>query len=1032
MFASEMKPSLRPTIIILLDDVGFSVYQRLANLTASLDAVTRQGIAVVRYDRAISERLPVVALDGSETDEDDDDEEGAGSGPGMGDDPGAPLATGPFNQIIINAICDIQDVRTLDRIRRAGVQTPDPLAQLIMVGRADCSYLGSALAEARRALEEAALELGATIRLESPILCVLADYGTASRTFTEHVQTSLSDDWNPGPEDLRELDDLYRAQASGDAGDDDSIRRLGWEAENTAAVANLGAQASGGAWSVDMPPATFQFLYSRLRQDLRAALSEDLIEYVMAEAIFSLAATGQTLAPSMAEVVRATPGVSATKDRVGSLGACMIRFPRAEVERYCVASLGGELLDYWSERERAAQHGTDERAQREAYDDAQREAAYSFVNDLLTPWIRNDILDDMPDPGPDGWPDADAFSNNTLDAGRALFKIRDGMANALAREEIERRINGLDRTGREWRRPEWLGARWKEVTDRAWRDYEDIHTSQLEPANTSAYQGVSAELTRFLGRRVDAIWLNPDQGWEAAGAYAEALGEALYDALDGLARDRMDAHSVYEQTLQWYEDLIQEAYQDSESGGLEDGGAPETRIGPDGSLYTSMYQEQPAPEDVRVEEYHAQDSALYNQAATIPGAGRASAASPAAVGGFTPGADLAGAFAPPGAADALGADTPTIPLAALDNVGADEASADEAPELTRVEREERVLRGMGDLVTKRLLDQRMIAPAIALALVSAPALTLVALAQAVTRWPLSVGLVAVVIAVVSAILGGVILGLWLRARGRAEEALALHIALMETIARRRQQDLGDQLRVYVLNTALANAREMRESLRDWPQRVQRMARQLRERAQETSDSLFNGPAGYHDILVANGARLRTPDPVLDGRARGRPRREDSPLWPVYTRFADDRSRHPRKPWHGSLDSILDELRASFRAGAGGVIRMSDEDFGSRLMRFLRANFREYLHGEMGRIRAALDPVHNPAARELWVEARDHATPPHGAPGGEILYIAGQTEDMKASTDLGVEHTTQRITTRASQPHTEWMLTTRLRRGGIPV
>jgi hypothetical protein len=1036
MFASEMRPSLRPTIIILLDDAGISVYQRLTSLTAGLDAVTRHGVAVVRYDGAGSERLPVVALDGSDDDEDDEEERAADSVDAG--DPGAPLDTGPFNQLMINAICDIQDVRNLDRIRRAGIHTPDPLAQLIVVGRADCPYLGRALSDARQSLAEAALELGATIRLEAPILCVLADYGTASRTFTEHVRTSPSDDWNPGPENLSELADLYRSQTggAGQDGEDDPVERLRREAADTAAAAaSLGARAGGAdAWGVDIPPATFHFLYSRLRQDLRAALSVELIEYLMAQAVFSLAATGQTLAPSMAEVVRATPGVSATKDRVGSLGACMIRFPRAEAERYCVASLGGDLLEYWSGRERAARHGPDERATREARLDGQREEAYGFVNELLTPWIRADILADMPDPGPDGWPDADTFANSTLDAGRALDRTRDRMANALAREEIERRIAGLDRTGREWRRPEWLGERWKEVTAQAWRDYEDIHTSQLEPMTTSAYQGVSKELARFLGRHVDDIWLNPDQGWEAAGAYSEALSDALYGALDNLARDRVDAYSAYEQLLQWYEELIEEADRDREAGGLEGGEEPEVPIAPDGSMYTPMFQDQPTPAEVRVEEYHATDSDLYNEAATIPASGRGAAGGADLAGAFTPSGDPAGAYAAAGGADALDADTPTVRLEPPDggDVVTDEGDGDGAPEITRAEREERVLRGIGDLVTKRLLDQRMIFPALALALVCAPVLTLVILAQLTPRWPLSVGLVTVIIAGVSVLLGAIIFGLWRRARQRAEEAMALHISLMEEIARRRQQDLEDQLRVYVINIALANAREMREHLRDWPERVQRLARQLRERAQETSDSLFNGPAGYHDILIANGARLRAPDPALDGQARGRPRREDSPLWPVYARFSDDRSRRPREPWHGSLDSILDALRGNFRAGTGGVIGMSDEAFAARLMRFLRGNFHAYLRGEIGRISAALDPLRNPTAVKLWAEAREHATPPHGAPGGEILYIAGQREDLSASADLGVEHTTQRITTRASQPHTEWLLATTLRRGGIPL
>ncbi|HEY7849744.1 MAG TPA: hypothetical protein VIC27_06740, partial [Ktedonobacterales bacterium] len=60
MFTSVMEPALRPTIVILLDETGDHVYQRLTTLAAGLDSVTRRGVAVVRYDGAVSRRLPTM------------------------------------------------------------------------------------------------------------------------------------------------------------------------------------------------------------------------------------------------------------------------------------------------------------------------------------------------------------------------------------------------------------------------------------------------------------------------------------------------------------------------------------------------------------------------------------------------------------------------------------------------------------------------------------------------------------------------------------------------------------------------------------------------------------------------------------------------------------------------------------------------------------------------------------------------------------------------------------------------------------
>lgn len=1037
MFSSLMEPTLRPTIIVVLDETGDRVNSHLLNLTPSLDPLITRAMAIVRYqgdDSSSAERRAVVEPGGDEDEALDADAIGSGMG-----DPEAPwtvLETGVFTSLMVRAICDVQDVRVLERLRRAGVKTPDALAQIVVVGRADSPVLGEALLAVRAALAAAAHELGATIRLDAPILCALADYAAATTTpsFSDYVGGQRG--YTPVPEDVSALRDDYLDLAgprvTEDGADDgasngaaayDDLRRRAQDADaRRRGLAAQAAQANGNAAHHHLPPATFQFLYSRVVQDRRATLGVDLVDYIMAEAIFCLAATGVTFAASMAEVARSTPAVSATKDRLGSLGACLVRFPRSEVEKYCLMSLGAELLAYWGERERAAANGT--------HDDEMRDKAFAFVTDVLTPWIRGDLLDDRPpDAGPDDWPDTRAFSEETLKAGAGLAGVSDQMADLIDRNEINRLIDSRDPDGEERRRPERFANLWKDVTNSQWLEYDDVRRAQWNVAAGRAYTAVGNELNHHLDHTVDDIWLDSQFGWSAAKAYVEELSAGLYKTtLESFADDRIRNSAEYEHWLRYYEELIQEAYEDQQTVNPNDPeqGAlgPETyeaRFGNDATYFAN----QPGGAAITADVYNPPNADPLMNGIPDP--------APAPGAGVTPGSvddeTLAGA--------ATNADPNTTPG---DAAGAQPAVAPDAgvaqPEPpTREEREDAIIQGMADLVVKRQLDRRMIWPAIGVMLVAAPVLTLLALGFTQARWPLSPLSVAVVTGGVCLALAVSIVALWFRARIRANEALDQHIACLALVGKRRRMDVEERLRVFVINEALRNSRLMRDHLENWPRRIQEVATQLRDGAQETSDKLFNGPSGYHDILIAFGERLRAPEEPDDSddyaaSPDGAKPAVESPLRRIYERFSRDRARNPIEPWHSSLDGILDELRASFRAGNGGVIRMSDAEFRRLLLRFLRSRFRVYLRSEMGRLDQALDPGRNPEAPEIWMEAREHAAPPYGAPGADMLYITGQRQTLVASASLGEGHTTQRIKTREVTRHKEWLETSRLRRGGI--
>lgn len=1100
MYNTIIDPALRPTIVLLLGEAGNHVYDHLMRLTPTLDPIVHSSLAVLRYSpehEGLSARLRSVPVDA-------DDDYRAEDQPGRYD-PNAfgdlssderVMAEGLFIDLMVRAICDVQDVRVVEGLRRSGYTVPDPMAQIVLVGRADDPYLEEALRAVRAGLAEARHTLGAMIDLEAPIYCALADYRTTSRGFTDHARVS-DHDVLPAFDQQHTLTDLYQAKRGragrGDAYEDNfptttaSLRHQAQANVATAKMLSRDGEATPDPHQLHLPSASFLFLYSRMRQDHRATMDESLIDYIMAEAVFALCATGLPLSPSMGEVAHSLPGISATKDRLGSLGACMVRFPQVEAVRYCIAMLGGEVLTSWSEQEVAGKRvrmSDDERATRA---EALRQSAYRFVEETLLPWMRHDILADFPDSGEDGWPDLGTFVEQTRLAGEALGRTRDRLEPLISRGEIDRHMATRDPEYRARRTPDEFARLWDEVTTQAWLEFTDQQRTQLATVLRVAYLAVGAEVDRFLDRQVDDLWLDPEQGWEAAGEYVGALADALYTiAIQTLLDDRIAADARYQALLRRYEERTREVRTVASEGApasasraidpatwtpytlneevstnpatsvaaqTPDGGVPDiptSGIPIDTGVASQHDADEHDTSPLDLGAYSASGPALtsddpdttvfmpresspieYVPAEYSPGTSAAPATlaelatdDPNNVASFLSGSRVTVATRLKPTSDST--TTFSLPIQQHEPPAPDDVVEVPASEA----REERLLSEMSQLVAKRLHEQQIIVPAIGMGLVGAPAIILLTLAQTTRWWPFSLGLVTGVTALVLAALAVIILALWMRARRRTRQALEAHVALMAAVAARRTELVEEQLRVCVVNQALANARDMREHLRAWPNRIERMADQYREEARNTSDDLFSGPAGYHDVLIANGTRLMPPDTHTQRQAESAPQRERSPLWPIYQRFTDDRSRQPAERWHSSLDGIVDALRDQFRSGNGGVVRISEGDFRALVRRFLRDHFREYLNADVGNLAAALDPHSNPGAHQQWAEALEHAVPPHSQPGADLISVAGQRGDVLTSNTVGGDRKLYRLLTRPSEKHKTWLLATTLRRGGI--
>lgn len=1038
MSAPLIKPLTRPTVVTLVGDVGSHVQPYLDALFVGLDPTVRRGIDVIRPDEA---RL---------------------------------------REAVKSAVVNVQNVITLRRLARSGLDVPHALTQFIIVADGRDPTLSYVTSEIRRALAELVVELGAEHQFETELVYALTDFGSQPRAFTTQLDAGRRASPAAMPDDITAwLRDLFQSDRDQPGGDGQSgDYRTGGDGRNdryrsgdsiasdyaqplsfdnaytiplgeadgdfTASHPWYGASAHVAAATTDpratqapRPPATFAFLFSRMLPHTLGLLTHELLEYILAEAVFGLCSTGVTETPWMQQLMSVTPGVSALDERVGGLGACMIRFPRAQVERYCFNLLGAALLEYWSERERDSLSSKEGRQRFETRRQEQITRAQQFVNGTLDDWLSN--IFEPPAPDQDGWPDPETVSEQLVQRVSVLSTLRvdlgyggdpnDDPGKLLSREEVERLIEGRDPTGESQQDPETHARFWGEVTDQLWRTHQDRNRDQMEHATMLVYDSMVEEMSAHLEAHVDSVWLNPDQGWRAAEAFTKALTVELLDpALESLAKQRERDYDQYMAELAHFETLAHEAEAEvdgeiytGENDTLVRGIGASPTMGGERSDYRSMYENEPAPADVQVDRYAAQDAALYNAPGADP--------MPKPPTGAAEDQTVTSAFADFEPQNAMGGveTQPLDPATGGDDAPEGEESLDDEPDGESLEqREERLIAAMSRIVAQRAHQRaqrrNLASPVLGLMVASAPALTLLALTQVEVLWPLTPFTTLFTALGVVGALGLMGAALSISAGNNLEEAMTQHLRLMHIVAARRRRSLEEQLKVYLVNRLLSGARDMHDNLKDWPARLEDFARDMRKTAALESKSLFESPVGHHDILVADGTILDLPQSDSEDVSTA--------LEPVYTAFTNNRLKSPRETWHTNLDGIMAELRASLRVSQGSVIRMPPDEFQKQVEAFMRTHFRVYLSGDISSIRHALDFTRNPDAKNIWVTAYNHAAPLHGAPGPELAYEIGQADELRMTQRMGVTDKMRLIETKPASLHQEWLLIMRARKGGI--
>ena len=318
--------------------VATSVYARFRDLCAGLDEPLRPAVGMI----AVGEGdVRATALSGA----------GGGGSAGAARSARASQggATGDFAQVFARVLRTVQGERRRHEIENQGYPIPIPRAQIYIVGHTSSLWIS-------RVTEEVAKELRDD-RLSTLINYLLIDYpryqpgAGAARTATGAT--------------------VYNATAH--------LRLSGANATDGSSGRNaIPPQRPTPPWVDDLcshlgalPAVNFSFMYEEMGQR-QTFLEERDIAYVVAEALFGFVATGLTAAPSFVESTQVSPRSGATLPtsadfdaalgaadnatarraqvdaRIGSMGASMILFPRAAVERYCANAYGAHLLDEWA------------------------------------------------------------------------------------------------------------------------------------------------------------------------------------------------------------------------------------------------------------------------------------------------------------------------------------------------------------------------------------------------------------------------------------------------------------------------------------------------------------------------------------------------------------------------------------------------------------------------------------------------------------------------------------------------------------
>lgn len=311
----------RPTVVLCLGEEGKAVGEWLSSLLPSLDPSLCDAVALLGSDGLVAAGEPIAGYwleDIPATQADAADTFG-----GAGDDDGPPLE--PLTTRVIEALRGrrhagahtlhrrgVLDDATISRIKAAGYGVPRGMVTIWLVGAADSPLLADAIAATQTALRSDGVEG----------LALLA----------------LINRYPLDPEGHREQEERCAAQP--------------WEEW---LVGGVGAP----------PSVTFAYIFDT--HDERGLFWEgpDETSFAVAEAIFTLTATGLTITHAYEETLRRSLPrmVTLPQERMSSVATSRLSFPRAQAERYCAYRLGADILREWTPEQAPKLAAEEERAQ---------------------------------------------------------------------------------------------------------------------------------------------------------------------------------------------------------------------------------------------------------------------------------------------------------------------------------------------------------------------------------------------------------------------------------------------------------------------------------------------------------------------------------------------------------------------------------------------------------------------------------------------------------------------------------------------
>jgi len=970
MAIQRIPQTFRTAIVIFLGEPGKEVYQRLASLCAGLP----RGLPNEEQFRCIefidvsldtgalmAERLPMLThLASMPTNANPD------AIPDATVSPGGLGARAPFGETLRVALRSVQDDRTLNTLARVGYQKPISRAQILIVGdHTETALLNDVRAELQIVLPAFAREVG--IRGDGQTLITyLLDHPPAPG-----VLPPLANGNRPGATSGAALSTFSVEELLPAFSDDAIFQQM--------IIAGSGANA---------PRVSLRLLYPESTQSGRI-YPLGRIRYLMAEAAFTLIATGLTITESFSQAIDATQSSGANAP-AGSLGVSMLRFPRADAEVYCQARLGAELLEQWANA--APDIPYQEMTRRRQ---AQRRYAGDFA-DALQAWLRNLLQRPSkrvrPMPTMDLWPTEKTVLPQTTRALDELRRVTQRIEDHLDYEALLERTQDRERDQRGAARKDL----WQSVTTTAYADAQSDY-GLWEGAARNAWDGMERELIHVVNGMVDGLWMADQPAWADAAAYFVALDDEIGQIRDQLADWRQQDDADFRDELVKYERRAYGPW--AQTGGQ--------LRGPDGAIDIVI------PRGGQSTPVGAAMPTGPSMPAAAPGPAPA-AASPAPSSGYAVGvgAGATGAGATGAQAAATGGATPGATPGA--GTGAQGATAPPAsPIETPQQRAERVR----ELLGQRAAYMKSLRPSattlIGASLALAPGLVALArdaLTLTLTNQPLELGVAGGSVAAL--LTAGSVLYSRI-AENRVDRARRDHVEFMRILSQNQRDVRESQFMAARLIRVHNYIRKLRQQLENWREQLLTASRRLAELASETSRDLFDpsNPIGSHDVFIANGVRLSRD---LTAEQTGRE------LEPIYSAVNAKRRSAPREIWQATQEGINDEMRRRFREQNVQLLGLEPEQLANALRSFLRW-LTDYITDDVSGIRPAL--VNNPSAMALWMEVVSHAEPLYDVAGADLPYVAADIDNLNAITQMGAARGADQLTTVSD----EWALMAQFRR-----